>query len=351
MTIEDIILSDGIWRYSQKADNGIVLKSTILMRRNLKDCNFMNRLSKAKAARILDEIKDAIIQEDYCSEYSVFNIEEFDKIEKKVLEERDILNEKESGRYLVIANDEKSYFILGAEDQIVLHVNSPGNDFEDIYVFGDQILSELGKSLKFAFLPHFGYLTANPKYAGPGFQMVMTCHLIGLSTAGTLNEIISDLKREGFKIRGSWINDFYSIYKETTLGFTDREIYEKSVDTFKRVVELEKAARERIYSINKESIEDKVWRSIGILKSARIITLFEALDLISKVRFGINLGILNKPTLKDLNKLLYFIQDGHLIKRNKLSDDYSKDKSNSGLSLMINENRANLIREYLKEVA
>ena len=348
MTIEDIVTSEGLWKFSGKDNEGIVLKSTVIMRRNIDGKNFMRKLPKNKEVKLFEEIKEAIFSEDFCVEYTQFGLENIKKLDKKVFEERDILKENSEARELIISNDEKNYFILGSDDHLILFVNNPGNSFEDIRLFGEQVLYDLGKVLRFSFRPEFGYLTANPNYAGPGFQMVMTCHLAGLSTTGVINELISDLKKDGFKIKGSWINDFYSIYKSTTLGFTERQLYKRSINIFEKVVKKEREAREKIYSVNRESIEDRVWRSIGILKSARLMTLFEAMDLISKVRFGLSMGIIDKPSLKDLNKLLYYIQDAHLIKRFKLSDDYYKDQD---FELIVNENRANLIRNYLKEVA
>ena len=71
-----------------------------------------------------------------------------------------------------------------------------------------------------------------------------------------------------------------------------------------------------------------------------MISLFEALELLSNVRLGISLGIINYVSVRDINLLLHYIQDYHLRKRYNLRDE----------SVKLEEVRANFIRDYLKEV-
>lgn len=348
MKIEEIAKNEGIWKYVNMEGSDIALKSSILMRRNIKGYNFSNKLSKTKKNKLANSLTNSIVNGDNYFEYTSFDIESLNSLERKIFEERNILDKNSEAKYIVLSNDERSYFLLGDEDHIALVMNNPGYMFDDIYDLGDQILLDLGKNFKYAFLPEFGYLTSNPKNAGPGFKMILTCHLIGTVTLGTLNDLISGLKRKGFIVKSSWINDYYSIYNNTSLGLTENELYSKSIKIFKEIVNVEKKAREDIFKLNKEAIEDRVWRSVGILTTARMVSRFEALDLLSKISFGISLGIIKNPTIKEINSLLYFIQDAHLLKRFNLSDEYN-NKGN--YDVIIDEIRANLLRNYLKEVA
>lgn len=346
--IEDIVKDEGIWRYCTKDNIDIALKSKVFFRRNVKGYNFNNRLQKSKKYKLMDKLVDEILDYDLCSEYEAFDIESLNSNEKKVFEERDIIDRNSEVKYIILSDDERTYFRLGDEDHIILTINNPGCIFDDAFDIAEQILSNISKKFKYAFLPEFGYLTANPKNAGTGYQMVITCHLVGIVTLGKLNDLISELKRKGFTISSSWINDYYSIYNDVSLGFTEAELYEAANRIFMDIIDKERELREKIYVLNKNSIEDKVWRSIGILKSARMVSLFEALDLLSKIRFGISLGIIKKPTIKDINTLLYFIQDAHILKRFGLSDDLNSKNSNN--DTIIDENRATLLRNFLEEV-
>jgi len=59
---------------------------------------------------------------------------------------------------------------------------------------------------------------------------------------------------------------------------------------------------------NRAFIEDKVYRSFGILKYARNISSNEALRLISDVRMGISMGIIKEVTIDKIDVLLNLIQ-------------------------------------------
>ena len=347
--VEDIAKNEGIWRYSTKDSIDIALKSKVFLRRNIKGYNFNNKLQKSKKDKLINSLANSILNCDLCSKYTIFDVESLNNTEKKIFEERDIIDKNSDTKYIILSDDERIYFRLGDEDHIILTINNPGYTFDDTFDLAEEILMDIGKNFKYAFLPEFGYLTADPKKAGAGFQMVLTCHLVGIVTLGTLNDLVSELKEKGFTLSSSWINDYYSVYNDISLGFSEMELYKDANFVFRKIIDTERKSREKIYELNKDSIEDKVWRSIGILKSARMISLFEALDLLSKIRFGISLGIINKPSIKEINTLLYFIQDAHLLKRFGLSDDLNSKNSNNN-SLIIDENRAKLLRNFLKEV-
>lgn len=67
-------------------------------------------------------------------------------------------------------------------------------------------------------------------------------------------------------------------------------------------------------SESREQLEDRVWRSYGMLKVARMITSEEIMHLLSQVRMGVNLGIINDIEMKTLNELFIFTLPGHLQK-------------------------------------
>ena len=63
------------------------------------------------------------------------------------------------------------------------------------------------------------------------------------------------------------------------------------VDVTRQIIEQERQAREYVMSKNRGPLEDRVWRSYGILSNARSMTSQEAMQLLSDVRLGIDLGL------------------------------------------------------------
>ena len=62
-------------------------------------------------------------------------------------------------------------------------------------------------------------------------------------------------------------------------------------------------------------------RSYGILKNAKIISTTEAVNLLSNIRFGIEMGLLIKIGYDTINRLMLIIQPGYLqlIKEKKMN--------------------------------
>jgi protein arginine kinase len=83
--------------------------------------------------------------------------------------------------------------------------------------------------------------------------------------------------------------------------------------------------------------EDKIWRSYGILKNARILSITDFLNLTSAVRLGVSLGIIRDINIQDLNKWLFQGLPGHL---NVLNTDINNEKEENIL-------RARIIRSNL----
>jgi len=58
--------------------------------------------------------------------------------------------------------------------------------------------------------------------------------------------------------------------------------------------------------------EDKIWRAYGLLRFARSLSFEELMNLLSGVRLGASLKLLQKLRVYTLNKLMIFTQPAHL---------------------------------------
>jgi protein arginine kinase len=65
---------------------------------------------------------------------------------------------------------------------------------------------------------------------------------------------------------------------------------------------------------NRSKLHDKVSRALGILQSARTITSEETMHLLSILRLGINLGLIDGIEIPTINELFIHTQPAHLQK-------------------------------------
>ena len=85
----------------------------------------------------------------------------------------------------------------------------------------------------------------------------------------------------------------YQISNQITMGLSEKEIIEKLKTVINKISDMESKARKTLEEKHRPELEDKVFRSYGILKYARSITSAEAKSMLSDVMLGQNMGIIS----------------------------------------------------------
>ncbi|HBE73955.1 MAG TPA: hypothetical protein DDW31_07725 [candidate division Zixibacteria bacterium] len=130
----------------------------------------------------------------------------------------------------------------------------------------------------------------------------------------------------------------FQISNRTSLGSTELEIIESVERAGRHLLESEVRARETLMEQAGRETEDKVWRALGILGSARVLNSEEFLNLSSAVRMGLSLGLIQSPGLGVLNELLVLTQPAHL----QLYCDQAMEARERDIK------RAEIVRERIK---
>ena len=180
---------------------------------------------------------------------------------------------------------------------------------------------ELEKSLSYAFDATLGYLTACPTNVGTGIRASCMLHLPSLVITKQIQKVLQALSKLNLAVRGLYgegtqaLGSFFQFSNQITLGQPETEIISNLEGVIKQVITHEREAREYLRKKRKTKMEDQVWRALGVLKSARLISSQEAIQLLSLVQTGVDTGIIEgRVTHRDLNQLFLWIQPGHLQK-------------------------------------
>ena len=115
---------------------------------------------------------------------------------------------------------------------------------------------------------------------------------------------------EGTQERGN----ISPISNQVSLGHSEEDILQNISGLIRQVIEQEEQARQALFVQNRSMLEDKIFRSLGVLKSAHIISSQETIELLSMVRLGVDLGIINQVDRANINELFITIQPAHLQK-------------------------------------
>jgi protein arginine kinase len=199
-------------------------------------------------------------------------------------------------------------------------------------------------NIQYAFLEDCGYLTSCPTNVGTGLRASVMMHLPGLIITQQINRIIPAINQLGLVVRGIYgegseaLGNLFQISNQITLGKSENEIVEDLKSVVNQLISQERSAREALRKTSNIQLEDRVFRSFGILANSRIIETKEAARCLSDVRLGIDMGYIKNISKNILNELMILTQPGFL-------------QQYAGGPLRANERdmrRATLIRERLE---
>jgi protein arginine kinase len=110
------------------------------------------------------------------------------------------------------------------------------------------------------------------------------------------------------------MGDFYQISNQITLGRSEETLLGQVGDVVPVLIDYERRAREFLIKESQKDLHDRVSRAYGILCTAQTISSEETMHLLSSVRMGINLGLIEDLEIPTVNKLFIHTQPAHLQK-------------------------------------
>lgn len=348
MKIEDIKLE---WLKGAGPNSNIAISSRIRLARNLKEYPFPSIAKKSDLEGVVLEIKEALTKDAYFKPFSLLMLGELSEIEREALVEKHIISPdhskngaKRSGA-LLIEKEGVLSVMINEEDHLRIQCFLGGLQLSEVWRIIDQFDSILEKYIDYAFDEEFGYLTACPTNVGTGLRASVMLHLPALAVTKKIGRVVEELSKIGLTVRGLYgegteaLGNLFQLSNQVTLGPSEEEIVDKIEKIALRVIEEEELTRKHLLKLKGIELEDSLWRAWGILKHARLISSKEAMDLLSKVRMGIDLGILPRIDKNKLNELIIKIRPAHLqlIKGKELNPE-ERDRF-----------RADLIRSSLIE--
>jgi protein arginine kinase len=199
--------------------------------------------------------------------------------------------------------------------------------WDQIKVVDDQI----ERVVSYAFHPRWGYLTACPTNVGTGIRVSVMLHLPALVITRQIDKVFRSLHKISLAVRGLYgegsqaMGDFYQISNQTTLGRTEDELVQQVADVVPVLIDYERRARDFLVRETQQNVHDQVSRAYGILRTAQTISNEETMQLLSRVRMGVLLGLIGDVKLSDINSLLIRTQPAHLQKLRGGDEDSSDD--------------------------
>ncbi|MCP3033243.1 protein arginine kinase [Halobacillus sp. A1] len=338
------------WMKEEGPDSDIVMSSRIRLARNFQNYPFPIISSEERMEEILQFFKEEYAGKSF-RDYHQFEVVEMDKlqsVEKRVLVEKHLisphLTEHSKHSASLISQNEQVSIMINEEDHIRIQLYFPGFQLDRALEQASQLDDWLEEKVDYAFDENRGYLTACPTNVGTGMRASVMMHLPALAMTQQITRMTPAINQLGLVVRGIFgegseaLGNIFQISNQITLGKSEEDIVEDLHSIVKQLIDQERKARQALMHRSGVQLEDRVFRSYGVLKHSRIIESKEAAKCLSDLRLGIDLGFIDHIPKTILNELMVLTQPGFL-------QQYAKE------SLSPSERdvrRASLIRERLQ---
>ncbi len=312
------------WLRGTGDESDIVISSRIRLARNLAEYPFYERMTAAEQEQVIKKVESTIENLPMLKKSFFVNYKGLEETDRQFLLERHLISREHASdggkKAVVVSPNEIISIMVLEEDHLRAQVFQSGLNLIQAWRLMDQLDTALEKELPYAFHPGFGYLTACPTNVGTGMRASCMVHLVGLVMTKQVGKVVQALLKLNLAARGflgegtEAAGNFYQFSNQQTLGQKEDEIVEGLERVMKQVVEHEKEARSYLMEKKRAQLEDQIWRSVGALKSARLMSSGEAIGLLSLMRLGVDLGFVQNLSKTNLNALFLFIQPAHLQK-------------------------------------
>ncbi|WP_069999474.1 hypothetical protein [Cellulosilyticum sp. I15G10I2] len=325
----------------------IVISHRIRLARNLVNYKFPVKMNKQEASSVIETIKLKLSQLTNYG-FSLIELETISDIEKQKLVETHLISPLLSQIHLptmVIYNKERDISIMiNEEDHIRIQCMQGGQDIQKTWEVASKLDDEIARLLDYAFHAEYGYMTSCITNVGTGLRASFMVHLPMLSKTGHISKIFESLQKLGIQIRGMYgegtkaLGDIYQISNQLTLGRSEADLIAIVKNVTHNLVEKEAYIRSNLSDTTQRALINKLYKSYGILKYARELPVEDAMELLSDVKLGFEMGIydFNKPS-HNLYEMMLMCQEGVVLSSSQ------NLKESSPLNIL----RAECIRKYL----
>jgi protein arginine kinase len=312
------------WMQGNGPHNDIILSSRIRLARNIAGIPFPSGLEVEKAKEVIAMVRSSLSKGETPLDFKSLTMNELPLLERQVLVERHlispVLSKNDASGAAIISSDGTASIMINEEDHIRIQAILPGLQIKRSWEMASDIDDILEQNLEYAYNENWGYLTSCPTNVGTGMRASVMVHLPALTITGNMNKILQAVAHIGLTIRGlygegtEFVGNIFQISNQITLGRAEEEIVENLTVVTKQIIDKEKEARKVLLESNRMQTEDKIWRSWGIMKNARVLSSQECMKLLSNIRLGVGMGIIENISIQLLNEIMIETQTASIQK-------------------------------------
>lgn len=327
------------WYLDSGKDSDIVLSTRIRIKRNFDDVVFIPKASEKDQEEVFKRIKRMLPK--LKEKLNIIQLKDLDSITIKELIEKNLITPEFANYYLIkdfnkkiierslnknINNIDYRYIFINDNEDVCITINhenhfniqafSSGNEIQSLYDKVQQLNDEIGNNYSLAFDEQYGYLTSSIVDLGTAMKISAFVHLPALKQTGGINKVLDLVEKLGMNVKKiPYIlgESVYQISTRQTLGISEEDLIKNFQAVISTIVKQERETR-KYYADNSVDFRDKIYRSLGILLYAKKIDQQEGEELISNIKLGVDLGIIDTIDDSQIRKYMIYNKAANLQK-------------------------------------
>ena len=322
MNLQALIATAPSWLSGEDDTAGIVISCRARLARNVTSYPFGAKITEDEQAQVVASVLAAAKGCKHMSSATFYNMELLDKNERRLLVERHLISpnlaDAKGQRGVLFNSDESLSVMINEEDHLRIQAISPGLQVAGAWGKANALDDELALNLECSYSDDLGFLTACPTNTGTGLRLSVLMHLPALVLTEDMERVLQGLTQMSFTVRGVYgegtnaAGNLFQVSNQSTLGQSEQDIVEGLLGVAGKLVDYERDGQETLLGEARAQVEDKVWRALGLLSSARVLSSQEFMNLLSAVRLGLSLSLIRSLPSRFVNQLMIVTQPAHL---------------------------------------
>lgn len=303
--------------------NSVWLASTISMYRNIEKFKFPEKLEADRQKQIVAVVGNGLLESSHLKNPRLFSVEELTPLQKEFLMEHffslQSFHHAHSGEAFIVDDSGEFLTSLNIKDHIHFQLLDCTGELESAWNRLVSIETTLGKTASYAFSPKYGFLTSNFNQCGTALNVTVYLQVPAIVHFGIVDSVIDKLADDSLSVMGiqgnptEIIGDILVVQNKYTLGLSEENIIANLRSFTTKMLLEENTIRSKILQEESADIKDKVSRAFGILIHSYQIEAIEALNALSLLKLGVELGWLTGITIKEVNSLFFNCRRAHLL--------------------------------------
>ena len=317
------------WFECEEENRQNIISSKIRLARIWSEYVFPAKLSKEESLEMVKRLCEGLadLGEQDGNQYETTYLEDLSELDRRALKERRVLNasvlSRKAPMALMVSEKEDISLVFNGTDHIRIQALSTGLHLQELLKTANEVDDFINARFSYAFDEKYGYLTSFPTNVGTGMRASVMVHLPSLSLGKKFSSVLTNMGRFGVSIRGAYgegrenYGSIFEVTNQKTMGQTEKELADLVGKVAQQLNDQENQVRALTLKNHKLEREDEVYKSYGVLKYARRLTMKEAMTYLSQLMAGITDGLIKPDNSCSIYRLMLGIQTANL---QKLSD-------------------------------